>query len=91
MLKVVYSSKFKKDYKLIKKRGDNVSKFEKVLEMLIHEEKLPQNYSDNALTGNFIGFRECHIEPDWLLIYKIEKDILTLTLTRTGTHNDLFR
>ena len=81
MLKVVYSSKFKKDYKLIKKRGYNIRKFE----------KLPQNYLDHALTGDFIGFRECHIEPDWLLIYKIENEILTLTLTRTGTHSDLFK
>lgn len=91
MLKVVYSSKFKKDYKLIKKRGYNMSKFEKLLTMLANEEKLPQNYSDHALTGDFIGFRECHIEPDWLLIYKVENEILTLTLTRTGTHSDLFR
>lgn len=90
MLKVVYSSKFKKDYKLIKKRGYNMSKFEKLLTMLANEEKLPQNYSDHALTGDFIGFRECHIEPDWLLIYKVENEILTLTLTRTGTHSDLF-
>lgn len=91
MLKVVYSSKFKKDYKLIKKRGYNMSKFEKLLTMLANEEKLPQNYSDHALTGDFIGFRECHIEPDWLLIYKVENEILTLTLTRTGTHSDLFK
>ena len=91
MLKVVYSSKFKKDYKLIKKRGYNISKFEKLLAMLTNEEKLPQNYLDHALTGDFIGFRECHIEPYWLLIYKIENEILTLTLTRTGTHSDLFK
>ncbi len=86
MLKVVYSSKFKKDYKLIKKRGYNISKFEK---LLANEEKLTQNYLDHALTGNSIGFRECHIEPDWLLIYKIENE--TLTLTRTDTHSDLFK
>lgn len=59
--------------------------------MLANEEKLPQNYLDHTLTGDFIGFRECHIEPDWLLIYKIENEILTLTLTRTGTHSDLFK
>ena len=57
MLKVVYSSKFKKDYKLIKKRGYNISKFEKLLAMLANEEKLPQNYLDHTLTGDFIGFR----------------------------------
>lgn len=59
--------------------------------MLANEEKLPQNYLDHALTGDFICFRECHIEPDWLLIYKIENEILTLILTRTGTHSDLFK
>ena len=91
MLKVVYSSKFKKDYKLIKKRGYNISKFEKLLAMLTNEEKLPQNYLDHALTGDFIGFRECHIEPDWLLIYEIRNNVLVLMLYRLGTHSELLR
>lgn len=90
MLKIVYSSRFKKDFKKIKKRGYDISKIEKVFNLLSNEQALPQKYQDHPLTGNFIGFRECHIEPDWLLVYKIENEILTLTLTRTGTHSDIF-
>lgn len=90
MLKIVYSSKFKKDFKRIKKRGYNIEKIEKVFRLLASETELPQKYSDHELVGKFAGFRECHIEPDWLLIYKIKNDVLTLTLTRTGTHSDLF-
>ena len=90
MLKVRFSSKFKKDFKMIVKRGYDVSLFEKVLYMLRAQETLPEEYYDHALKGNYTGHRECHITPDWLLIYKIEQDILTLTLTRTGTHSDLF-
>jgi mRNA interferase YafQ len=90
MLKIRYSSKFKKDYKLILKRGYDTRLLEKVLEILVKEEPLPQKYLDHPLVGNYAGHRECHITPDWLLIYKIEKDILTLSLTRTGTHSDLF-
>lgn len=90
MLKVRYSSQFKKDYKLIKKRGYNISLFEDVLELLIQNRSLPEKYLDHQLIGNYKGYRECHITPDWLLIYKVEEDILTLSLTRTGTHSDLF-
>lgn len=90
MLKVRFSSKFKKDFKTIIKRGYDVSLFEKVIEILRVQETLPEEYHDHALKGNYIGHRECHITPDWLLIYKIEHDILTLSLTRTGTHSDLF-
>lgn len=91
MLKIRYSSKFKKDYKIIVKRGYDIKLLEEVLEILCSEKFLPSKYRDHALVGNFKGFRECHILPDWLLIYKIEKDILTLTLTRTGSHSDLFK
>lgn len=91
MLKVRYHNQFKKDYKLAIKRGYNPKLFEEVVELLINENKLPEKYRDHNLTGNYIGYRECHIQPDWLLIYKIEKDILTLTLSRTGTHSDLFK
>ena len=90
MLKVRFSSKFKKDFKTIVKRGYDVALFEKVRDMLRAQETLPEEYHDYALKGNYIGHRECHITPDWLLIYKIEQDILTLSLTRTGTHSDLF-
>jgi mRNA interferase YafQ len=64
--------------------------FEEVLRILVQNKPLPQKYRDHQLVGNYSGHRECHITPDWLLIYKIEEDILTLSLTRTGTHSDLF-
>ncbi len=90
MLDIRYSTKFKKDYKTIIKRGYNPQLLENVLAMLSSEQSLPPQYKDHALSGNYKGHRECHLSPDWLLIYKIEQHILTLTLTRTGTHSDLF-
>ena len=90
MLKIRYSSKFKQDYKSVVKRGYDIKLLEEVLNLLVEEQILPQKYLDHALTGNHSGHRECHITPDWLLVYKIEKDILVLSLTRTGTHSDLF-
>lgn len=90
MLTIKYSTKFKKDYKLVKKRGYDMDLIEEAFEMLCTEQLLPQKYRDHALTGNFEGHRECHITPDWLLIYKIENNELVLLLTRTGTHSDLF-
>ena len=90
MLKVRYSSKFKKDFKVIVKRGYDISLFEEVLHLLREEKPLPEKYSDHALKGDYMGHRECHITPDWLLIYKKENDLITLSLTRTGSHSDLF-
>lgn len=90
MLKIQYQAKFKKDYKKIIKRGYNQEDFKTVINILVSGNPLPEKYKDHSLSGNYVGFRECHINPDWLLIYKIENDILTLTLVRTGTHSDLF-
>jgi mRNA interferase YafQ len=90
MLKVRYTAKFKKDFKLIQKKNNDLKPFEEVIELLCQEQPLPNKYRDHALINNYAGHRECHITPDWLLIYKIEKDILTLSLTRTGSHSDLF-
>lgn len=90
MLNIRYSTKFKKDYKAIVKRGYNPQLLQDVLHILCSQNPLPAHYKDHALSGNYQGHRECHITPDWLLIYKIENDILTLSLTRTGTHSDLF-
>lgn len=90
MLKVRYSAKFKKDFKSIIKRGYDVSLLENVIDILRNEKELPEKYSDHPLKGIFIGHRECHITPDWLLIYKKENDMITLSLTRTGSHSDLF-
>ena len=90
MLKIKYHSKFKKDIKTMKKRNYDLSKLQKVIERLAEEKTLPAKYKDHSLTGIYQDFRECHILPDWLLIYRIDKDILTLVLSRTGTHSDLF-
>lgn len=90
MLKVRYTAKFKKDFKAIVKRGYDIDLFEEVIMLLREEKILPEKYCDHALKGDYTGHRECHITPDWLLIYKIENDMITLSLTRTGTHSDLF-
>lgn len=88
MLRLRYSNRFKKDFKAVVKRGYDVKLLEEVLDLLVQETVLPQKHLDHPLAGNYAGHRECHITPDWLLIYKVEKDILSLT--RTGTHSDLF-
>lgn len=90
MYSIWYSAKFKKDMKRVIKRGYDTSKIETVIEILAAGQPLPERYDDHPLIGNWAGKRECHITPDWLLIYKIEDDVLVLTLTRTGTHSDLF-
>lgn len=81
---------FKKDFKLAMKRGLNIELLENIIALLSMGELLPEKNKDHALTGNWVGHRECHILPDWLLIYRIEDDVLVLTLARTGTHSDLF-
>ena len=83
------SSRFKKDYKRIKKRGYDLKLLATAINILARGETLPEEYNDHALIGDMSGFRECHIAPDWLLIYKMNDSILVLTLTRTGTHSDL--
>lgn len=84
------TSQFKKDYKLAVKRGCDINKLQKVVMILASGETLPEDYRDHPLRGNYSGYRECHIEPDWLLVYKITENVLVLTLYRTGTHSDLF-
>lgn len=88
---LVLSTRFKKSLKLAQKRGLDISLLESVVEDLLNGFPLNEKYRDHALKGNWNGFRECHIQPDWLLIYLIEDDILTLTLVDTGTHSDLFQ
>ena len=90
MLHVYFTNKFKKDYKRVAKRKTNIVDFEYVVNELRNERKLKEKYKDHELHGIYEGFRECHLNPDWLLIYKIDKGELTLTLARTGTHSDLF-
>ena len=84
------TSQFRRDYKLAMKRHLNISLLEEVIACLALGEPLPDKNRDHALTGDWIGHRECHIQPDWLLIYRIEEDVLVLTLARTGSHSDLF-
>lgn len=84
------TTKFQKDLKRIEKRGYNISLLAEVIKKLANGEQLPEKNKDHSLLGEYAGCRECHITPDWLLIYEIEDDELILYLTRTGTHSDLF-
>ena len=90
MYKVKFTSTFKKSYRLMKKRGLDIRLLDNVIDMLRQGQTLDIKYRDHALTGNYEGYRECHIKPDWLLIYTISNEKLILTATRTGSHSDLF-
>ena len=87
---VKFTSQFKKDYKLAMRRGLKMALIDDIISQLSLGKTLPEKNKDHALSGNWQGFRECHISPDWLLIYRIDSDVLVLTLTRTGSHSDLF-
>ena len=87
---VKFITQFRKDYKLAMKRGLKIELLERVIMLLAAGEALPEKNKDHALPGNWVEHRECHILPDWLLVYRVEDDVLVLTLTRTGTHSDLF-
>ncbi|MDR3001109.1 MAG: type II toxin-antitoxin system YafQ family toxin [Fibromonadaceae bacterium] len=90
MLELETTSKYRKDLKLMIKRGKDISLLDYIVDKLLKREKLDVKYQDHPLKGNYIGYRECHITPDWLLIYIIDNDRLVLTASRTGTHSDLF-
>ena len=92
MLKIEYQGQFKIDFKLAVKRGCDIAELQRVITFLVIEQPLPEKYRDHALTNTkeFKDVRECHIQPDWLLIYKIHRDSLILKLIRTGSHSDLF-
>ena len=81
---------FRKDYKHAIRRGLKITLLDAVIEILASGETLPEKHRDHVLSGDYEGFRECHIAPDWLLIYRIEDDVLVLVLSRTGSHSDLF-
>ena len=87
---VKFTTQFRKDYKLAIKRGLKIELLEQIVALLAAGQSLQEKNKDHALTGNWVGHRECHILPDWLLVYRVEDDVLVLTLTRTGTHSDLF-
>ncbi|MBQ7474942.1 MAG: type II toxin-antitoxin system YafQ family toxin [Clostridia bacterium] len=90
MLTIKYETTFKKDFKRIVRRGYDIRLLENVIEMLANGQVLPEKYRDHSLIGDYADCRECHITPDWLLVYKISNAELILYLTRTGTHSDLF-
>ena len=90
MRQLVVTSRFKKDYKQAKKRGLDMRLLQDVLQTLQDEEQLDEKYCDHALSGDYRGFRECHIQPDWLLIYALSEQEAILVAQRTGTHSDLF-
>lgn len=89
--RVSYSGDFKRDFKRVKRQGCDMEKLERVLELLVNGEKLPSKYRDHKLGGEYLGTRECHVAPDWLLIYEVIEDELVLYLTRTGSHAKLFK
>ena len=90
MYEIVYTNRMKRDAKLMKKRGRNLEKLVEVLNLLASGNPLLQKNKDHQLTGNLNDFRECHIEPDWLLMYQIFENELILSATATGSHSDLF-
>ncbi len=90
MYKIKPTSKFQKDLKKISKRGYDLSLLKNAINILARGEELPAKYNDHPLKGNFVNCRECHITPDWLLIYEKTEVELYLYLTRTGTHSDLY-
>lgn len=90
MSNVVLSNHFKKDLKAIAKRGYDLDLLESIVNKLASHQPLPKKNKDHPLSGNYIGFRECHIQPNWLLVYRYEDNDLILFLSRTGTHPDLF-
>ena len=90
MLEVVPSNQFKKDLKVAAKRGCDLAELERIVDLLASEIPLSEKDKDHPLSGDYHGCRECHIKPDWLLIYKVSGDRLLLHLLRTGTHSDLF-
>ena len=84
------SNQFKKDIKLAKKRGLNMKMLDEVVTLLVMEQQLPPKYKPHKLSGNYQGYWECHLKPDWLLVWNQEETIKLITLVRTGTHSDLF-
>ena len=87
---VKWTSRFKKQYKLMMKRGLDIDLLDNAIRILASGNCLPEEYDDHILVGEYAGMHECHIRPDWLQVYDIDEDVLVLTLFRTGTHSDLF-
>jgi mRNA interferase YafQ len=90
MLAPVFHGSFKKDYKLLKKQNKNIDKLAEIMNLLISELPLLPRHEDHPLHGNYRNWRECHVEPDWLLIYRVEKAGQRVVFYRTGSHSELF-
>jgi len=90
MLDIAFTNQYLKDLELMKRRNLPKSELDEIVKLLSEEQPLLPKHKDHALKGNFAGYRECHIRSNWLLVYKINKQILTLVLVRTGSHSDLF-
>lgn len=89
MLELKFTAKFKKDYKRVKRQGEDLSKLERTLETLVRGEALPNAMRDHSLGGTYRGHRECYIRPGWLLIYRVDEEGFVLVATRTGSHSEL--
>lgn len=87
---IVWTAQFKRDYKKAVKRHMDIALLDDIVRALARGDTLPEKHQDHALVGSWIGYRECHILPDWLLVYRIEHNVLVLTLSRTGSHSDIF-
>ena len=90
MLRLKRTAQFKRDVRLAKRRGKSIGKLMDVIRLIVSESEMPHELRDHELVGRFKGHRECHIESDWLLVYRVERDELICTAVRTGTHSDLF-
>ena len=90
MLRFRTTRQFEGDYRLMVKRGKNIGKLNTLMRQLVSQQPLESRYHDHALTGNLKGHRDCHIEPDWLLLYRIDRDVQEIIFIRTGSHADLF-
>ncbi len=90
MYRIIPTARFRKEVKRAAKRGLPMERLEHVIDELAEGKMLAPQFRDHALTGDFAGYRECHVQPDWLLVYRIDKEILTLVLAYTGTHSNLF-
>lgn len=89
MLNLVVTSQFKKDYKKVRKQGKNIESLNQLMQKILRQEELPRKYKDHSLVGNFRGRRECHLTPDWLLIYRIDGE--DAVFERTGSHSELLK
>lgn len=91
MLELRFTARFKKDYRKAKKQGRDLAKLHEALDILCQQSALPERMRDHSLAGNYVGLRECHIEPDWLLVYYVDDEQIVLTAVRTGSHSDLLK